>query len=245
MVGHINTKCMRHHVTLLYLLLQGLDGGIPRTNTILVRPQILDLLLRELEVKHLCILPDPRARDRLDQRDIPPLQTPPQQHLRLRLAVLVRQGRDLGLFAEALPSHNGAVGLHDDVARAAPAHDVRARKPRVQLPLPDGDDPALALAALGLEFLDVGLQLLEVVHAVVADADATNLACVHGVDEGAPCTFAVCAAAKGRVDEDEVEVVELRLGEGGVDGVGCDVVVEPLLEGGRDLGCEENGGAGD
>jgi len=84
----------------------------------------------------------------------------------------------------------------------------------VHLPLPDGDDAALALAAaLGLELADVRLELVEMVHAVVGHADGAHLARLDGLDERPPRALAVLGPAVRRVDEHQVEVVEPRLGE--------------------------------
>ena len=71
----------------------------------------------------------------------------------------------------------------------------------MQLPLPDIDVAAAAGAVLGVEGVDVGLQLGEVVHAVVGDADGADFAAALGFEEGAPGTEAGGAAAVGGVDE--------------------------------------------
>lgn len=225
------------------LPVQRLNSRIPSTRTILARRQLLNLLLGQLKIKNFRILLDPARRNTLHQRNKPLLQTPPQQDLRLRLAILVRHGANLGI-AKALAAHNRAVRLDGDVARATPLHDVIARQPGVNLPLADGQDAAFTAAALGLELLDVGLELVEVVHAVVGDADGADLAGVDALDEGLPRALAVLGAAVGGVDEDQVEVRQLRLLQGDVDEVERVLVPEGFLTDG-DLGGEEDFVAGD
>ena len=44
----------------------------------------------------------------------------------------------------------------------------------MQFPLPNTDLPPLALAVLSLEFFDVGLQFVQMVNAVVGDADGAD-----------------------------------------------------------------------
>lgn len=88
------------------------------------------------------------------------------------------------------------------------------------------------------------LQFIEVVHAVVGHADGAHLAGLDALDEGLPGALAVGAAAVGRVDEDEVEVVEFGLLEGDVD-LCVGVVVGEGMGAREDLGGEEDGGAGD
>jgi len=53
----------------------------------------------------------------------------------------------------------------------------------VHLPLTDAQYAAAARPSLSLERLDVALELIEVVHAVVAHADAAHLPLLDGLDE--------------------------------------------------------------
>ena len=61
---------------------------------------------------------------------------------------------------------------------------------------------------------DVTLQLVEMVHAVVGHADGADLAGLLGLDEGTPGAEACFVAAVGGVDEVEIDVGEVGLGEG-------------------------------
>lgn len=54
----------------------------------------------------------------------------------------------------------------------------------MNLPLANAQDTALALAApFSLEFGNVLLEFIEVVHAVIADADGPDLASFYSLDE--------------------------------------------------------------
>ena len=80
--------------------------------------------------------------------------------------------------------------------------NVVAGAPGVDLPLADAQHAALARATpLGLELLDVLLELVEVVHAVVGDADAADLALLDALDQAAPCLLACLGATIGGVQE--------------------------------------------
>lgn len=70
----------------------------------------------------------------------------------------------------------------------------------MQFPLPNTDLSALALAILSFEFFDVRLQLVEMVHAVVGDADGADEAGAFGFEEGEPGAVAGFGAAVGGVD---------------------------------------------
>jgi hypothetical protein len=199
------------------LLLQWLYRGIPRAHVVVVRSKVLHLLLRQLKVEDPCVLHDTGGSDALDERHESSLQTPSQQDLRLRLAVLLGQGHRLGL-AEALATDDGAVGLDGDIASVRPLYDVRTGEPGVDLPLANRDDTALAWAASGrLELLDVRLQLVQVVDAEVGHADRADLAGLDGLNEGEPGPLSALRTRAVRpVDEDQVEVAELSLLEGRV-----------------------------
>ena len=71
----------------------------------------------------------------------------------------------------------------------------------MHLPLPDADLPALALSVPSLEFADVRFQFVEVVEAVVGDADGADEAGALGFDEREPGAVAGGGAAVGGVDQ--------------------------------------------
>ena len=71
----------------------------------------------------------------------------------------------------------------------------------MHLPLPDADLPALALSVPPLEFADVRFQFVEVVEAVVGDADGADEAGALGFDEREPGAVAGGGAAVGGVDQ--------------------------------------------
>ncbi len=101
---------------------------------------------------------------------------------------------------ESLAPYDGTVRLDDDSPFPTPLYDVGPREPRVQFPLPDADFSALTLAVLPFEFLDVRLQLGEMVNAVVGDADGADEAGAFGFEEGEPGAVAGFGAAVGGVD---------------------------------------------
>ena len=101
---------------------------------------------------------------------------------------------------ESLAPYDRTVRLDDDSPFPTPLYDVGPREPRVQFPLPDADLSALTFAVLPFEVLDVGLQLGEMVDAVVGDADGADEAGAFGFDESEPGAVAGCGAAVGGVD---------------------------------------------
>lgn len=140
------------------LLLNPLNSRIPRTNLIPIHLQPLHILLAQLKVKHLRVLLNPRRRNRFRQRNKALfvsltiskrsvgkylLQTPPNQHLRRRLAILPTQLFQNRLFSPLVP-HNRTISLHDCPAEHQPANNIVPRKPRVQLVLSNLDLPAAA-----------------------------------------------------------------------------------------------------
>jgi len=104
----------------------------------------------------------------------------------------------------SLAAHQRAVGLDHHVAGAAPRHDVLAGEPGVDLPLADGEDAAGTGAVGAFEVLDVRFELVEVVEAVVGDAEGADEAGFLGGDEHVPGFEAGGAAAVGGVDQVEV-----------------------------------------
>ena len=203
---------------------------VPRARRVIRRMQQLHILLRQLEIVNVRILLNARVRHRLWQRhesllrkrkkkeknqltdstssswkrkkkEEKPhlLQTPPNQHLRRRLPIPPRQNPQR-LLPEPLAPHERTVSLHNDAPLLTPLHNLRPGQPRVHLPLPDADLPALALAVPCLEVPDVRFQLVEVVEAVVGDADGADEAGALGLDEGEPGAVAGGGAAVGGVD---------------------------------------------
>ena len=70
----------------------------------------------------------------------------------------------------------------------------------MQFPLPDANFPALPLAVLSFEVCDIRLQLVEVMNAVIRDANGTNEAGAFRFDESEPGAVAGFFAAVGSVD---------------------------------------------
>jgi hypothetical protein len=112
------------------------------------------------------------------------------------------RGRDVGQHGVvgALAAHERAVGLDHHVAGAAPGHDIVAGQPRVDLPLADGEGAAGVGAVGAFEGLYVRFELVEVVEAVVGDAEGADAARLLGRDERVPGAEAGAAAAVGGVD---------------------------------------------
>lgn len=115
-------------------------------------------------------------------------------------------------FLGTLPSDDGTVGLDHDVSSLGPLDDVVTGQPRVYLPLADVDR---APDAGGLY---VVLELVQVVDAVVGDADGADPALLLGLGEGPPGAAPGLLPAVGGVDQVQVDVVEARLEEGRLDG---------------------------
>jgi hypothetical protein len=224
-------------------LIEGKLQRIPSNTFVLLRLQLIHLGGRQREIVELSILLDPTRRHALGQRHVALLQAPSEQDLRRGLAVLLGQLDDERL-TEALPPDDGTVGLEGDVALGAPRRDVDAWAPGVDLVLRHGDDAPLSLAsALLLQLGDVGLQLLEMVQAVVADPDASDLTRLDGLDERLPDALAVDGSTVRGVDQHEIDVVYTGVLQALVDlGLGL-LIAEPL--GRRDLGGVEDVGPGD
>lgn len=70
----------------------------------------------------------------------------------------------------------------------------------MQLPLPNTDLSALALAVLSFEFFDVRLQLVEMVNAIVGDADGADESGTFCFDKSEPGAIAGCFATIGGMD---------------------------------------------
>jgi len=87
-------------------------------------------------------------------------------------------------------------------------------------PLAKGDDSTRVslTAALGLELLDVDLELVEVLDPVVADADAADFAFVDGLDESLPRALSPIGATIWAMKEDEINVFEPEFLQRGCDG---------------------------
>ena len=70
----------------------------------------------------------------------------------------------------------------------------------MQFPLPYTDLSALAFAVLFFEFLDVRLQLVEMVNTIVGDADGADKSGAFCFYKSKPGAFAGCGAAVGCMD---------------------------------------------
>ena len=70
----------------------------------------------------------------------------------------------------------------------------------MQFPLPNTDLSALALAVLSFEFFDIRLQLVEMVNAIVRDADGANESGAFCFDKSEPGAIAGRSAAVRGVD---------------------------------------------
>lgn len=94
------------------------------------------------------------------------LQTPSDQHLRRGLPILFHQRLQQRVI-ESTTSDNRAIRLEHDTVLLAPFHDVWTAEPRMQFPLPYTYFTTLAFAISTFELLDVCLELIEMVDAVV------------------------------------------------------------------------------
>lgn len=79
----------------------------------------------------------------------------------------------------------------------------------MQLPLADIQRPT--------NLFHVSLELVQVVHAVIADTQRANLTRLLRFNQSLPGAFTGCGAAVGCVDQVEINVGEVRLREGGCD----------------------------
>lgn len=94
------------------------------------------------------------------------LQTPSNQHLRRGPPILFHQ-RLQQRVVESTPSDNRTIRLEYDTSLLAPFHDVWTAEPRMQFPLPYTYLTTSSFAMLTLNLLDVCLELIEMVDAVV------------------------------------------------------------------------------
>lgn len=207
------------------------DSRVPRTRGIRTgKLQALHVVGIELKIINFGILIDARRGHALGQGDIALLQTPPQQDLGPGLSVFLAQGLQ-NLFVGALTADDGAVGLEGDVALLAPLDDVVAGQPGVDLPLADVDGAAVAGR------LDVLLELVEVVDAVVGHADGPDAAGLLRLNQRLPRAQPPFLAPVRRVDQIQVDVAQARLGERRLDRLLCVLVPHRL---GRHFAREED-----
>lgn len=113
------------------------------------------------------------------------LQTPPHQYLCWSLPILFTQ-RLQTFLPKTLTPHERTVSLDDYSPLLAPLYNVGTCKPRLQLPLANTDLSALALAVLYFKFFDVRLELVEMVNAIIGDADGANESSAFCFDESEP-----------------------------------------------------------
>lgn len=96
------------------------------------------------------------------------LQTPPHEHLRKRFVILLGQSCQYR-FISPHALHKRRIRLHHDIVLAAPVHDVFSRKPGVDFVLAYGDFASAPI-------LDVFVELLEVMNAIIRNAYRANFA---------------------------------------------------------------------
>ena len=178
--------------------------------------QQVHILRRQLKVVDVGVLLNPRVRHRFWQWHEPLqkrqllnliyhvgsshlLQTPPNQHLCGCLPILLCQNLQAFLL-KSLPPYQRTVSFDNHAPLLAPLHNVGPREPGMQFPLPNADLAALAFSVLALKFGDVRLQFVEMVGAVVGDADGADQSGALGFDESEPGAFASCSAAIGGMD---------------------------------------------
>lgn len=115
------------------------------------------------------------------------IQTPADEDLSRFLAILLHKSLNCRLI-KARASHNRAIGFDKYTPLVAPVHDIFPREPWVHFHLVNAYGAALACpAALGFQFADVLLQLVQVVHTIVADSDGADFAVFHGLDKLKDC----------------------------------------------------------
>jgi hypothetical protein len=113
------------------------------------------------------------------------------------------------LFLCPLSPHERTIRLDHDTPFSTPTHDIVPLQPRMQLPLAYIQRPTY--------LFHVGLELIQVVHAVIADTERANLTRFLRFNESFPCAFTGFGAAVGRVDQVEIDVREICLREGRCD----------------------------
>src|SRR3954452_17756336 len=150
---------------------------------------------RQREVEDVAVLLDPLAVRRLRQHDQPPLDRPPDQHLRRRAAVALG---DLGLapVAQVPARAERAVRLERDAARLASLEEPAAELERAELDLVDDRLRAAK-----------GEHLVDLRDAEVRDADRL---CAPGGVRALHALPRPRGAALGPVDDVQVDLLDAQ-----------------------------------
>lgn len=109
------------------------------------------------------------------------LQAPSEQDLTSGLPVLLHQWLQNRFIGPLIP-HNWTIRLDYHPSLLAPFHNVRSSEPWMHFPLPNTDLASFAFTLLAFELLDIGFKLVEMMNAVVRDADGADLAGLLGFD---------------------------------------------------------------
>jgi hypothetical protein len=130
------------------------------------------------------------------------LQTPSDQDLSGGLSSTSNDRLEKDII-EVLAAGKRAVGIENNASLLTPSNNVLVSAPWVKLHLVDTKNTSLALRLLSLPCL----QLIKVLHLVVADTDALDLAGLNGFDHSLPGVKAGLGTSGTRVvDEVEVDV---------------------------------------
>lgn len=174
--------------------------------------QLGDILGRESEVENLAVALDAGWRQRLGKHYIPPRGVPIEKDLGRRLAVLFGDGAN-DFILELVAAGQRGVGLDEDVVLVAEFNEVLPLAEGVNLNLVDNGDDGAVLK-----------QVLHVALAEVGDPDRADLTRPLSILEGPPALEALVFAVGRGVDEVEVEIREVELPQGLVEGFGGVVV---------------------
>jgi hypothetical protein len=162
----------------------------------LIQPiQLPHLLRAQLEIVHIRVLLDPAGRVALRQGDPILLQTVPNQHLRRRLAMRLRN-RIQRRVRSLLIAHKGGIGLDHDAVLVAVLDNLALLAPGVQLDLIRARRPGGGII----------LQLLDVPDAEIAHSDGSRLPFFVQLLQGQPHLLALRRAAVRRVDQEQIDV---------------------------------------
>ena len=80
----------------------------------------------------------------------------------------------------------------------------------MQFPLPNTDLPSLALAVLSFKFLDVSLQFVEMMDAIVGDADGADEPGAFGFDQREPGAITGRGTSVGGMDQVSCDGISQR-----------------------------------
>ena len=110
------------------------------------------------------------------------------------------------LLAKSLAPDNRAICFANHSSLVAPIHNILSSQPRMQFPLTHADLSAPTLPISPLHLLDVGLQLVEMMYAVIGNTNRSNEPCLFCFDECTPGAVAGLLATVRGMDEVSVRI---------------------------------------